>query len=347
MGNKMLSPGEQRKIEHLNICLEKGVQFDTLTTGFEKFTFVYQALPEFDFQEIDLSCHFLGKKLDAPFIISSMTGGTELGARINKNLASASQVLNIGMAVGSQRVAIENPGLNYCFQVREVAPDILLMGNLGAVQLNYGFGVKECLFAVKMIEADGLFLHLNPLQEASQDEGNTNFKNLIPKIQYVCRSSSFPVFIKEVGNGISQEVASKIKNIGISGVDIAGAGGTSWVKIEKYRKHKEGNNVLTDNSEEWGVPTAKSLQMVKDEVDDLIIIASGGIRSGIDMAKAIALGADLVGVALPLLRPAVESAEAVIRVIKQILLDFQITMFCIGAKRLADLKGSQFLKAAE
>jgi len=344
MGKTARSPSEQRKIDQLKVCLERDVQFDTITTGFEKFAFTHQALPEFDFEEIDLSCHFLGKKLNAPFLISPMTGGTELGAKINKNLARAAQFLNIGMAVGSQRVAIENPSLSYSFQVRDVAPGILLMGNLGAVQLNNGFGVQECLLAVEMIEADGLFLHLNPLQEVSQDGGNVNFKKLLPKIQNICRSCPFPVFVKEVGNGISPEAASKMKNTGISGIDISGAGGTSWVEVEKYRKQRKGDRALTEAFGGWGIPTAESLQMVREEIDDLVVVASGGIRTGIDMAKAIALGADLVGVALPLLRPAVESADAVIKVIKQILFEFQTTMFCIGAKNLADLRETPFLK---
>ena len=333
----MGSTNETRKYDHLTICLEKDVQFREKTTGFERFSFVHQALPELDFDEIDLSCCLLGRKLSAPFFISSMTGGTKLGAKINRNLARAAQELNLGMAVGSQRAALEDPALRYSYQVREVAPDIVLMGNLGAVQLNNGFGPEKCVAAVEMIEADGLFLHLNPMHEANQMGGNVNFRNLIPRITEVCQASSFPVFLKEIGNGISREVISKVKRIGISGIEISGAGGTSWAKVEKYRSTGVPRAVAA-TFEEWGIPTADSLRIVREEASDLTVIASGGIRTGIDMAKALALGADLIGVAMPLLRPALDSVEAVKSEIERFLKELRITMLCVGARDLAALR---------
>lgn len=345
--NKKLPKLEQRKNEHLMICTQKDVQFKKKTTGLEKYYFIHQSLPEIDFQDIDLTCHILGKKLSTPFLISPMTGGTKLGMEINKNLARAAQTLNIAMGVGSQRAAIENPSLEQTYQVRDVAPDILLFGNLGAVQLNSGFGLLECTRAVKMIDADALFLHLNPLHECLQEAGDGNFEDLIPKIDEICRSSTFPVLLRETGSGISSAVVSKIKNIPIDGIDVSGAGGTSWAKIESYRENSNINHAFIETFCEWGIPTAESLKIVREEMDNTLIIASGGIRNGVDMAKALALGADMVGVALPLLKPSAQSHTAVIEIIEKLLKELKITMLCIGAKNLTELRKSDKLKRCQ
>jgi 1-deoxy-D-xylulose-5-phosphate synthase len=342
--NKELSEIEQRKNEHLLICMQKDVQFKKKTTGFEKYHFMYQSLPEINFQDIDLTCQVLGKELSAPFLICPMTGGTGLGRRINKNLARAAQTLNISMGVGSQRAAIENPSLEYTYQVRDVAPDILLFGNLGAVQLNSEFGLPECTHAVNMIDADAIFLHLNPLHECLQEAGDGNFENLLFKIDEICRHSTFPVLLRETGGGISQAVASQIRKIPLSGIDVSGTGGTSWGRIEAYRKHTNINHSFAETLCEWGIPTAESLKIVKEEMNGTLIIASGGIRNGVDMAKALALGADVVGVALPLLKPAAQSHMAVIEIIEKFLKELKITMLCIGAKNLSELKASDKLK---
>ena len=216
----------KRKTDHLKIALNEDVQFKEVPAGFEKYYFIHRALPEINLSDVDLSVSLFGKRLAAPLVISSMVGGIEEASTINRNLAQAAQTLGLAMGVGSQRCLIEPRGKLKTYQVRDVAPDILLFANLGAVQLNYGFGVKECLGLVKAIGADALILHLNPLQEAVQPEGNTNFAGLLEKIALVCREFPVPVLIKEVGAGISEEVAAQLAQAGAAGIEVAGAGGT-------------------------------------------------------------------------------------------------------------------------
>jgi len=330
-----------RKEEHLRINLEEDVQFKSLTTGFENYFFIHQALPEIDFSAIDLSLTLFGKSLKAPLIISPMTGGTEAAKGINQNLAQAAQALGIALGVGSMRAATEEPQLIYTYQVRHVAPDILLFANLGAVQLNYGYGIEECLRAVEVIQADALMLHLNPLQEALQWNGNTDFTGLLPKIEELCRKLPIPVVVKEVGCGISEEVARKLASVGVAGIDVAGAGGTCWSEIEGYRSNSK---PLTAAFSSWGIPTAESIKMARRGAQGTIIIASGGIRTGVEAAKAIALGADAVGIAAPLLKVALISANQVIESLHIIIEQMMITMFCIGAATLKQLKDSPLLK---
>jgi isopentenyl-diphosphate delta-isomerase len=283
--------------------------------------------------EIDLSIELFGKRLKLPIIISSMTGGVEEAYKINKNLAKAAQITGIGMMVGSQKLGIENQSLAYTYQIREFAPDILLFSNFGAVHLNYGYGVKEGKKAIDMIGADGLVLYLNPLQEAIQSEGKTNFKNLDKKIKEICQELEYPLIIKETGSGISEDAARRLSRLGISGIDIAGAGGTSWSKIERII-----NNDLREVFDEWGIPTAESLIYAKRGAPDITLIASGGIRSGLDIAKALALGADVTGIALPLLKPALHSTEEVVKVLNKLGEELKVAMFCTGSKTISDLK---------
>lgn len=330
---------QKRKTDHIQICLRQ--EIETGLTGFEKYQFVHNALPEIDLEKIDTSTKFLGKKLSAPILISSMTGGTPEAKKINKNLAKAAQKMGVAMAVGSQRIAIENPKLASTFQVRDVAPDILLFANLGAVQLNYGFGIRQCQKAVEMIGADALVFHLNPLQEAIQPEGNRNFENLLPKIEKIVANLSVPVIIKEVGCGISEEVARKLYQVGVRIIDTAGWGGTNWAKIEGIRA----KNKLGETFSQWGIPTAESI-IVCRKVKGLTVIGSGGVRSGIEVAKAIALGADLVGLALPFLKPATKSRRAVEEKLAQLARELKIAMFCLGAKDIKDLGKVQPVKIA-
>lgn len=334
----------QRKMEHLRISLEEDVRFRNLTTGLEGYRFVHQALPEINRDDIDLSITLLGKHLSAPLIISSMTGGTEEAELINKNLALAAQIHGLGMGVGSQRAALEEPTLSHTYWVRDVAPDILLLANLGAVQLNYGYGVEHCQRAVEMIEADGLILHLNPLQEALQPEGNTDFSGLLPKIEAVCRELTVPVIVKEVGWGISEEVARRLASVGVAAIDVAGAGGTSWSEVEMHRAESEAARCIAAAFADWGIPTAESIQMVRRGAPGLTLIASGGIRTGVEAAKAIALGADAVAIATPLLKPATISHEAVEEKIREILEGLRTAMFCVGAQNIQQLKGVPLLK---
>ncbi|MDP2931580.1 MAG: type 2 isopentenyl-diphosphate Delta-isomerase [Chloroflexota bacterium] len=335
---------QARKEEHLQINLAEDIQFKEVTTGLEKYYFLHQALPEIDAADVDLSTTLYGKRLKAPLIISSMTGGVAAARRINRNLARAAQATGIAMALGSLRAAIEDPGVARTYQIRDVAPDILLFANLGAVQLNYGFGVAECLKAVEITQADALILHLNPLQEALQPEGNTNFAGLVAKIEQVCRQLPVPVIAKEVGLGISAAAAQKLIDAGVAGIDVAGAGGTSWSEGERRRARSQTHDRVAAAFSGWGIPTAESIRMVRQSSPGITLIASGGIRSGIDAAKAICLGADAIGIAAPFLKAAAVSPRAVTQAITEITEQLRIAMFCIGAANLEQLKHSPFLQ---
>ncbi|HYA12813.1 MAG TPA: type 2 isopentenyl-diphosphate Delta-isomerase [Syntrophales bacterium] len=334
----------RRKREHLNIVLNEEVEFKKVSTGFEDYQFIHQALPEVDLDSVDLSTSLFGKKLKAPLIISGMVGGIEEARRINHNLAQAAQDLGMAMGVGSQRCAIDGESTALSYQVRSVAPDILLFANLGAIQLNNGYGVDECRRSVDMIKADALVLHLNPLQEALQYGGNTNFAGLLNKIDRVCHELPVPVIVKEVGCGISDDVARKLASIGVAGIDVSGAGGTSWSEVERYRTNTQMSNNIAASFASWGIPTAESIQRMRLVATELTLIASGGIRTGLDVAKAIALGADAAGIAAPLLKAANESAESVIVALREIIEGLRICMFCIGASCVTELKNSQLLK---
>jgi len=335
----------QRKSDHLRILLKEDVRFRNLTTGLERYRFVHQALPELDRDHIDLSTTLLGKRLSAPVVISSMTGGTQEAEIVNKNLAMAAQIHGLGMGVGSQRAALEEPSLSHTYQVRDAAPDILLLANLGAVQLNYGYGVEHCQRAVEMIEADGLILHLNPLQEALQPEGDTDFSGLLARISEVCRELSVPVIVKEVGWGISENTARKLADAGVAAIDVAGAGGTSWSEVEMHRADSDSSQRIAAAFADWGIPTAESIQMVRRAAPGVTLIASGGIRTGVETAKAIALGADAAALATPFLQPATVSPEAVGERIREILEELRTAMFCVGAGNLLELKSAPLLKA--
>ncbi len=336
----------QRKSEHLRISLEEDVRFRSLTTGLERYHFIHRALPEISRDEIELATRLLGKELRAPLIISSMTGGTEEAAEINRNLARAAWAQGLGMGVGSQRAALEEPSLAYTYQVRDVAPDIVLLANLGAVQLNYGYGIEECRRAVEMIGADALIVHLNPLQEALQPEGNTDFAGLLAKIEAICRALEVPVVVKEVGWGISEEVARLLAEAGAAAIDVVGAGGTSWSEVEMRRAGSESGRRIAESFADWGIPTAESIQMARRGAPGTTIIASGGIRTGVDVAKAIALGADAAGMAAPFLKPATVSAEAVGEKIREVLEELRTATFCVGAGNLQELKSVPLLKVA-
>jgi isopentenyl-diphosphate delta-isomerase len=325
-----------RKANHIQINLEHNVG-SGLTTGLECYRFTHQALPELDMEEVCLRLDLFNKKLNAPLLISSMTGGTDEAARINRTLAEAAQETGIAMGLGSQRVAIENPELEITYKIRRYAPDILLFANLGAVQLNYGYGIEECLRVVEMAEADALILHLNALQEAVQPEGQMHFKGLLSKIEIICRNLPVPVIAKEVGWGISEQAAVQLASAGVAAIDVAGAGGTSWSQVEMHRAKNEGQARLAAAFIDWGIPTAESIHIVRQAVPGMTIFASGGIRSGIDIAKAIALGASLGGMANPLLKSAVESKEATIQTIKEIMLEMQVCMFAAGAANIEQL----------
>jgi isopentenyl-diphosphate delta-isomerase len=327
----------QRKNDHIEINLQKDVN-SRLTTGLERFHFVHQSLPEIDITDIDTSVEFLGKKLSIPLIISSMTGGTETAAIVNEILARTAAKFGVAMGLGSIRIALENRELLSSFQVRKFAPDILLFSNLGAVQLNYGYTLEHCNRAIDLVEADGLILHLNCLQEALQQEGNTNFSGLLKKIETVCHGLSHPVVVKEIGWGISSQVARQLINAGVAAIDLAGAGGTSWSEVEKYRA---GDNILSETAavfKDWGIPLVKSLQEVRKLDKKIPIIASGGIKTGLDIAKCVALGANLCGIAGRFLRAATNSIEDAFTLTETLKRQLEISMFASGVRTCDDLK---------
>ena len=335
---------EQRKSEHLRINLEKDVSFPQLTTGLEHYCFVHNALPELSLDDIDLTANFLGKRLRMPLLISSMTGGTAEAQRINFHLAEGAQATGIAMGLGSLRAALEAPHLADTFRIRHLAPDILLFANLGAAQLNVGFGPGDCQRAVELVEADALILHLNPLQEALQADGNTDWRGLLNKIEAVCRTLDIPVIAKEVGWGISARVARQLVAAGVTAIDVAGAGGTSWSQVEMYRAPTERLRRLCAQFADWGIPTAEALVEVRAALPDTPIIASGGLRSGFDLAKVLALGADLGGLAGPFLKAADISAQTVHSLADELADLLRTVMFCLGIPDIQSLKGTSALR---
>lgn len=329
---------DRRKADHIRINLEENVQFPNLTNGFERYRFVHQALPELDLRAIDTCSPLLGKTLRLPLLISSMTGGTEAARVINRNLAEGAQARGIAMGLGSQRTGIEQPETADTFRVRDLAPDILLFANLGAIQLNYRYGLDQCRRAVDMIEADALILHLNPLQEAAQADGDWNWAGLLAKIETVAAKVGVPVVAKEVGWGISAATARRLREAGISAIDVAGAGGTSWTEVEYHRATSDAFRKLARAFADWGIPTAESLVMAREAAPGVPLIASGGMRTGIEVAKAIALGASAVGVASSFLKAAAAGPEEVVATIDQLAAELRVAMFCAGAGDIPALR---------
>ncbi len=335
---------ESRKADHIRINLDKDVQFPRLTTGLERYRFLHQALPELNLEDVDTHVDLFGRTLSSPILISSMTGGTDVAYRLNQHLAQAAQANGIAMGVGSQRAAIEDPSLAYTLQVRNIAPDILLLANVGAVQLNYGYGVDQCQRAVDMIEADALILHFNVLQEAVQPEGDTRFAGLLDRIESVCKALPVPVIAKEVGWGFSEQNARDLQNAGVAAIDVAGAGGTSWSEVEYHRAPTSSHARVAASFADWGIPTADAIQYAVQGAPETTIIASGGLRDGIDIAKCIALGASLGGMAGPFLKAADLSAEAVDTLIRELHAQIRIAMLCTGAADIAALQRTSLLK---
>jgi len=300
-----------RKQDHIEINLNKDVS-SLFPSGFENYRLIHCALPQIDLSDVDISTNVFNIHLDNPLLISSMTGGTE----------------------------------EESFNIRRTAPDILLFANIGAIQLNYSFSVSECKRAVEAIEANGLILHLNPLHEALMADGNTNFKNLLSKIEAVCKGISVPVVVKEVGWGISDEVAKMLFNVGAAGIDVAGAGGTSWSEVERYRSMDPILRETAAGFRGWGIPTAESLKSIKKRFQDKVIFASGGLRNGIDVIKALAMGANLGGIAGPFFRAAARSEDELHKAVSVILKQMKIATFVVGAKNLIELKDNKILKIA-
>lgn len=334
-----------RKDEHIDICLGRPVEARKVKTLLDDVILVHKALPEFDADDVDTTVEFLGHEFSAPLIISAMTGGTERGKAINAALAEAAERLGIGIVVGSQRAALENPAVADTFSiVREKAPTAFVAANIGCQQL-VGDPAGVARKCVEMIEADALTIHLNPLQECVQPGGEPKYAGCLEAIKEVCRSLDMPVIVKETGAGISREVARMLKKAGVSAIDVAGAGGTSWAAVEYYRARDDESMHVAEVLWDWGIPTAASILECRGA--DLPIIASGGIRTGLDVAKAIALGADLAGMALPLLKPALENPDAVVRALNLAVSVLRAVMFLTGSRSVAELKKADYVLVGE
>lgn len=326
----------KRKIEHINIVQNKNVE--PLKNIFDKYSLPYSALPELDLTKIDTSSKFLGKEISMPLLISSMTGGPDLAGDINKNLAIAAQKMRVPLALGSMRVVLKYPETMKSFQVKEICKDVPLIGNIGLVQLNYGIGIDEIQKIIDETKIDALFFHVNHMQEAIQPEGDVNFEGLLSKLALIIKKIKIPVLIKEVGAGIDKTSAQKFYDIGIRTIDVAGLGGTSWTSVEAHRREDD----LGFLFEHVGIPTDKALAECS-EIKGLSLIAGGGIRSGMDVVKSLMLGADIAGMAKPLLIPALESPEDCISYLEMVQHQIRIAMFAMGAKNINEVREKQLI----
>jgi isopentenyl-diphosphate delta-isomerase len=336
-----VTPTVGRKADHIRINLERDVSGKGVSSGFEEYRLVNCALPEIDLADVDTSCTIFKRRLRAPLLISCMTGGTAQAREINRVLARVAQEHGLAMGLGSARALLENPELLDTFDVRSFAPDVLLFANLGAVQLNKGYDVDDCRRLIEMLHADALVLHLNAVQEAVQPEGDTCFRGLLAKISHVCSKLERPVIVKEVGWGIAPQEVRALFEAGVAGVDLAGAGGTSWSEVERYRIAEPWRANVAAAFAGWGIPTAESLRGAAEIHPRGVLIASGGIAGGVDIVKALALGADLAGVAGPFLRAAAQGEEAASNLAREFIEVLRIAMFALGESTLAQLRSTK------
>lgn len=331
---------ERRKDAHLDVVLNEAVVPERPAVGLGRYTLEYDGLPEIDLDEVDLSVEVLGKRLAAPIVIGAMTGGTARAGEINRTLARAAARVGVGMALGSQRAMIVRPELAPSFRVRDAAPDLpLLFGNVGAVQLNYGVDARAVGEAVASVGADAVNLHLNPLQEAVQPEGDTRFRGLAAKIGALTSELAVPVVVKEVGAGISERTAAKLAALPIAGVEAAGTGGTSWAKVESFRAAPDSiQSEVGRRLAGLGVPTGESIRICRHAFGDRLVVGSGGVRTGMDVAVGIALGADVVALAKPLLEAAAEGEDATVRALELLIYELRVICFCTGARSVEELR---------
>ncbi|WP_297803364.1 type 2 isopentenyl-diphosphate Delta-isomerase [uncultured Brevundimonas sp.] len=328
-----------RKDQHLDVVLS-GKGRHALTTGFEDWRFIHEALPDIDHDKIDLGVDFLGRRLLAPFLISAMTGGPERAEAINIHLAEAAQHLGLALAVGSQRGALDADGELPGFgrSLRHRAPDTPILANIGAAQLTRGFGRDEALRIIDMIDADALVVHLNPLQEACQPEGDRDWWGVAAALNALVHELDVPVIVKETGAGISALTAQRLVAMGVAAIDVAGSGGTNWALVEGQRSEKLEDQLHAAAFADWGIPTARAIAEARNALPSTVLIGSGGIRDGVDAAKAIRLGADVVGVAAGVLNAATQSTEAVIAHFQLMTRQLKTVCFCVNAPSLAHLK---------
>jgi isopentenyl-diphosphate delta-isomerase len=340
-------PGKtnERKIEHVDV-IYRDPEVERNQRYFDRYHLRHRALPDVDLAAVDTRVGFLGKQLSMPLLISSMTGGDHERLRtINRNLAIAAEATGVAMAVGSQRVMFGTPAARESFALREHAPTVPLIANVGAVQLNYGFGLGECEACIEVLGADGLYLHLNPLQEAVQPEGDTNFDGLSEKIRELAPQLDVPVLLKEVGAGLGARDVEAVLDAGIHHFDVAGSGGTSWSRIEHHRSNEDCDLGIT--FQDWGLPTPLAIEELSRFGDRITVIASGGIRNGIDMVKAMALGASVCGLARPFLASAEDSSDAVIARIERLRREFTVALFLLGLERCDYLIGNRAVFLAD
>lgn len=336
----------RRKTDHIQLALEQGERRPGVATGFETVRFAHCALPELALGEVDVTARLLGHALKAPLLISSMTGGPAEAGAVNARLAEAAQELGIALAVGSQRVALEGGGeAGFDRRLRGRMPGVPLLANLGAAQLNLGYGADEARRAVEMIGADALIIHLNPLQEAVQPEGDRDWRGLLAAITRLVPAVPVPVVVKEVGAGISGAVARRLVEAGVRAIDVAGAGGTSWAEIEAGRTADPHDRAVAMTFADWGIPTAIAIRQVRAACPGVELIGSGGLRTGLDVAKAIRLGADVAGLAAGFLRAGTISTEAVVATGRRIIQELRIACFCTGSANLAALRQAELVPA--
>lgn len=325
---------QTRKRRHIDVCLDGPVEYQTVTTGLERYRLPYHALTQTSLSRLDLGTDFLGKRLAAPVLIGAMTGGAELSGTINRNLAAAAHRLGVGMMLGSQRIMFDNEVAAESFAVRDIAPDALLIGNVGLAQLSEAV-VPALRRALDQVGADALAVHTNPLQEAMQRDGDTDFTGSIERLRTVAATLGKPVMLKEVGHGIGATAAAELIGCPLAAVDVAGAGGTSWARVEQLVRYGE---IRSPALAEWGIPTAQALVEVAHTLPGVALVASGGIRTGMDAAKALAMGAEVVAVARPLLAPAIESADAVVAWLQRFIDELRVCLHGCGAADLPALR---------
>lgn len=333
-----------RKRRHIDVCLSEPVEYEAVSTGLERFRLPYHALTQTSLVDIDMSTHFLGVRLQAPVLVGAMTGGADMSRRINRNLAAAAQKLGIGMMLGSQRSMLDRARSRRAaesFAVRDVAPDVLLIGNIGLSQLSPAT-VPRIVAELERIEANALAVHTNPLQEAIQENGDTDFSGSGDRLREVSEAVSYPLLLKEVGHGIGAAVIAQLAessgHVPVAAIDVAGAGGTSWSRVEQFVRYGE---LRFPGLADWGIPTATAVAEVRAALPDIPLVASGGIRTGMDAAKAIALGADMVAIARPLLAAAIESAEAALNWLQRFIDELRICLHGCGARDIPALRGVQ------
>ncbi|ORV97872.1 type 2 isopentenyl-diphosphate Delta-isomerase [Mycobacterium kyorinense] len=334
-----------RKRRHIDVCRDGDVGYPSMTTGLERYRLPYNALTQTSLADIDLSTAFLGVPLRAPVLIGAMTGGAQLSGTINRNLAEAAQRLGIGMMLGSQRIMLDSEQAADSFTVRDVAPDILLFGNIGLAQLTKD-AVPDIAKALDRVSADALAVHTNPLQEAMQHRGDTDFSGSLSRLCDVASELRYPLLLKEVGHGLGAAAVAELTRLctepPIAAIDVAGAGGTSWSAVEQLVRYGE---LRYPDLADWGIPTAQAIAEVRDVWPTMPLVASGGIRTGMDAAKAIALGADVVAIARPLLEAAIGSADAVEDWLQRFIDEFKICLHGCGVRDLAGLRAVRLIPA--